>query len=52
MYFTLFNKVTDAIILLEDESDIRFDNVSVVIDLLKNAQIECEEIYIGTATDI
>ena len=52
MYFTLFNKVTDAIILLEDESDIRFEKVSVAVELLKNAQIECEEIYIGTATDI
>ena len=51
MYFTLFNKVTDAIILLEDESDIRFDNVSIAIEILKNAQIECEDVYINTAKD-
>ena len=48
MYFTLFNKVTDAIILLEDESDTRFENVSIAVEVLKNAQIECEDIYINT----
>ena len=46
MYFTLFNKITDAIILLEDENDIRFEKVSVAAEILKNAQIECENIYI------
>lgn len=48
MYFTLFNKVTDAIILLEDENDIKFEKVSIAVEVLKNAQIECEDIYINT----
>ncbi len=48
MYFTLFNEVTDAINLLEDTGDIKLKKVSDAIDKLKNAQIECEEIYVAT----
>lgn len=51
MYFTLFNNVTDAINLLEDTGDIKLNKVSEAIEILKNAQIECEEIYINTDTD-
>ena len=48
MYFTLFNNVTDAINLLEDTGDIKLQKVSDAIEILKNAQIECEEIFIKT----
>ena len=51
MYFTLFNKVTDAIDMLEDTGDIKLKKVSDAIEILKDAQIECEDIYINTDED-
>lgn len=48
MYFTLFNNVTDAINLLEDTEYIKLKKVSDAIEILKNAQIECEDIYIDS----
>ena len=51
MYFTLFNKVTDAIDMLEDTGDIKLKKVSDAIEILKDAQIECEDIYIDTDED-
>ena len=51
MYFTLFNNVTDAINLLEETGKIKLKKVSDAIEILKEAQIECENIYIETDTD-
>ena len=51
MYFTLFNNVTDAISLLEQTGDIKLKKVSDAIEILKDAQIECEDIYIDTTTN-
>ena len=51
MYFTLFNKVNDAIDMLEDTGDIKLKKVSDAIEILKDAQIECEDIYINTDGD-
>ena len=40
MYLKLFNAVTDAIKQLEQQ------NYGIAANLLKNAQAECEEIFI------
>lgn len=45
MYFKLFNEITDAIEVLE-KSPAKCPAMYQVIDILKNAQIETEEIYI------
>ena len=42
LYYTLFNKVTDAVNLLESGGDI-----SDAVSLLKSGQISAEEIYIS-----
>ena|GEM_PF-344394 len=42
LYYTLFNKVTDAVNLLEGGGDI-----SDAVSLLKSGQISAEEIYIS-----
>ena len=41
MYLKLFNAVTDAIEQMEQK------NYGIAENLLKNAQSECEEIFIG-----
>lgn len=45
MYYLLFNKITDSVEILE-KSPAKCPAIYEVIDLLKNAQIETEEIYI------
>lgn len=42
LYYTLFNKITDAVNLLEGGGDI-----SDAVSLLKSGQISAEEIYIS-----
>ena len=42
-YFRLFNRVTDVIAVCPDEKTIK---------MLKNAQIECENIYIDNIDNI
>ena len=45
MYYLLFNKITDSVEILE-KSPAKCPAMYEVIDILKNAQIETEEIYI------
>ena len=45
MYYKLFNSITDSIEVLE-KSPAKCPAMYEVIDILKNAQIETEEIYI------
>ena len=42
MYLKLFNSVTDALGVLDEKGD-----SAEVSDILKQAQLECEEIYIS-----
>ncbi len=44
MYLNLFNKVTDALKLLPEEAE-------KAAELLKEAQISCEEMYIEAEED-
>lgn len=46
MYFTLFNSITDALEQLEQGDFLR------AIDLLKNAQLSTEEIYIRSGSPL
>ena len=40
MYITLFNAVTDALEQMEKQ------NFGIAADIIKNAQIKCEDIFI------
>ena len=46
MYFTLFNSITDALEQLEQGDFLR------AMDLLKNAQLRTEEIYIRSGSPL
>ena len=46
MYYLLFNKITDSIEILE-KSPVKCPVMYEVIDILKEAQIETEDIYIN-----
>ena len=46
MYYLLFNKITDSIEILE-KSPAKCPAMYEVIDILKDAQIETEDIYIN-----
>ncbi len=50
MYFRLFNRVTDALEILE-KSTILSNEIMFAIEILKKAQIETEEIYVSKIND-